>query len=118
IAMTVKINYTNQQINKSTYFYPPIVIILRLLLCNFGSCSFSKVSIPPRILSLALTAFSIMGSIGLPALKVVSKSDSVAENKQFFNWPLAVKRNRLQESQNGLVTELIIAKLPLWLLIL
>ena len=32
--------------------------------------------------------------------------------EQFFNCPLAVKRSLLQESQNGLVTELIIAKLP------
>ena len=49
----------------------------------------------------------------LPALRDVNKSDSVEENKQFFKCPLAVKRNRLQESQNGLVTELIMAKLPL-----
>jgi len=48
-----------------------------------------------------------------PSRNEVSKSDSVAENKQFLSFPSAVKRNRLQESQNGLVTELIIAKLPL-----
>ena len=54
-----------------------------------------------------------MGSIDFPERSVVNKSDSVEENKQFFNCPLAVKRNLLHESQNGLVTELIIAKLPL-----
>ena len=54
-----------------------------------------------------------MGSIDLPSLKELSKSDSVAENKQFFSFPSAVNRNRLQESQKGLVTELMTAKLPL-----
>jgi hypothetical protein len=54
-----------------------------------------------------------MGSIGFPERSVVSKSDSVAENKQFFKCPLAVSLNLLQESQNGLVTELITANVPL-----
>ena len=67
---------------------------------------------PPRTLNLACTALSIMDSMGFPARSDVNKSDSVAENKQFFNWPLAVKRSLLQESQNGFVTELMIAKLP------
>ena len=55
----------------------------------------------------------MIGSMFFPSRKGVSKSDSEAENKQFFNRPFAVNRIRLHESQNGFVTELIIAKEPL-----
>jgi len=48
-----------------------------------------------------------------PVQSAVSRSDSIAENKQFLSRPLAVNLNRLHESQNGLVTELILAKVPL-----
>ena len=94
------------------FLYPPIVIILLLFECNFGSCNFLSVSIPPRTLNFASTAFLITGSIDFPSRKVVSKSDSEAENKQFLIFPFAVKRNLLHESQNGFVTELITPKLP------
>ena len=51
--------------------------------------------------------------MGFPALKVGNKAVSELENKQFFSFPSAVKRIRLQVLQNGFVTELMIEKLPL-----
>ena len=107
------------QTQKKSSFYlrpsedhPPMVIILRLLLCSFGSLSWSNVFIPARIAFFLWILAAISGSMDSPLRKGVRMSVSLLENRQFFNLPLAVSRIRLHPSQNGLLTELIIPKLP------
>ena len=62
---------------------------------------------------LAFMFWKMSGSMDLPALKVSSKEVSEFEKRQFFSFPSAVKRMRLQVLQNGLVTELMTEKLPM-----
>ena len=89
---------------------PPIDIIVRFF-CFAKSLIFS---IPPLSPFLPKIFVSMSGAIFSPLLKADSKSVSPVENRQFFILPSAVKRIRLQEPQNGLVTELMIANVPWW----
>src|SRR5690606_16514749 len=105
---------TSYFVNRTSFFknYPPIVIILRLLVCSSGSLSCANVFIPGLIAFFLWSLAAISGSIDSPLRKGVRMSVSLLENRQFFNLPLAVSRIRLHPSQNGLLTELIIPKFP------
>src|SRR5580704_1921306 len=67
---------------------------------------------PPSCLAFDRMEACIKGDRSSLFLRGVSKSVSPVEKRQFFNFPSAVRRIRLQELQNGALMVLIMAKEP------
>src|SRR5690606_25337422 len=81
------------------FYHPPMVIILRFFKEPVSISLKSFVNCPPSDSAFARMLCCINGSTSSPLRNAKSRSVSSFEKRQFFIFPSAVKRMRLQLSQ-------------------